>query len=273
MQDFPLLKITVNDVMLKMQNEEFAFGKLLHGYWERIAEVCKERDVEGIKNDLRKICEEKSATELLDVPPLESEFYLLSNSKFFIDYHWIEILEQLNSPHAIWGVHWNGYPSDEICHNKSLDVMHILLRNQDFYDGLMWKQSAIDGTLIKFLKFLEQYEVVIVGLKHLENAKIVNSNHFFPVQMPLAPRRFEFLQELREYHKQFSGKKVVYLLQLAMTAPWLCGKYSPVDFPNGIFLDWGRVLDIWADVRPHQPWIEKIPFSLMNFYRGKSVMI
>lgn len=274
---FQLNDITVKDLNAKIaERQYFAFAKVLHGYWERLYHITQQHSLSNIKKTLADICKNNPEfyNSTVDLIPQDKEgtrslFGVLRRD---IDWHYYELIDFLrNRSDVIWGVHPEGFPTD--CHQinplrrECVEIMEVILNpNNTYYDGRLWKTACLDGTILDFLNEIRNKKICVVGLNHLAN---INDNKywkfekfdFIQVQMPLSPKRNEFVKLIINHKKQQSDD-IAYLFQLGMLAPWAVCKIWD-ETKDCWILDMGKSLDLFVEEskRPYLPFAQNIAWS------------
>lgn len=246
------------------KREYFSYVRLLHGLWERLYYVSQPpRTIDSIKSDIYNAA--KIPTPEMAYPPYDHEFWKAQNLRM-LDNYLIELLDMIGQPgHVMWGVGTSGFEGQTFGHEQSQEILS-LFKDRTLYNGYVWKNSFINGTIVKFLREIQDKHVVVIGMHHL---RYINKYlhftkfKFYPIEMPLEHRRNKMVNDWITFHQQFNGEEVVYLTQLSVIGTWIISKIDD-RLKNAYIFDMGRSLDFWIEDRPPQIWDKEIPLYIKN---------
>lgn len=270
------------------ENKPFMFLKILHGFWEKIDAFAPNKSFDEIMLDISRFYQENQLIEHTTSKYLSKEqdniYDSLANKTLRNDdRHYFEVLHMIKTMNLndfILGVHYKPWPNSVNLNEMSaINAMNKILPGVEVYNGHVLKHACINGEIMKFIKELRNYHVVVIGLYHLENV-----NHYFHfddftfygVETPLASRREQFLMELKEFHENLkTKKKKVYLVQLGGSLTAWIGYKGHHFLKDSFFIDMGRAIDIWGakETTPHQFWLGSINNKLMEVYKNKQIKL
>lgn len=176
-------------------NEPFSFIKLNHAFWELVIEVEKDLfKFEPYINDslLKGLFPQERASDPVGWLKLHG---------FDLYYDLIDIVSNINQSNIFLGVSHIGPPDEKLFVGKQEYLSRLncivdkLPSNYIPFFGPIWKYYAIENKMNDFFNALNDFQIVFIGLKHVDNiGKELNLKHqFIELDLTATKKRFELL--------------------------------------------------------------------------------
>jgi hypothetical protein len=228
----------INFFIDKLDRKEFfSFCKLNHAFWDVAINHLKLKDNENYPAFLPQGWLALHGRELL------ADLLL--------------IVKDIPKTNIFLGVSNMGVPDLEISKNylfyyTPIQEMAQFIKNQfpedyKLYYGPIWKKYAIENSLLKFMKKISNYPMIVVGLKHLSGMKQkLKIDKFYHVVLDYKATliRESILKEIINIRSKIKEPVVILFQAGESVSTWLI--YHLRNQKNTFLLDMGRAIDLWS---------------------------
>lgn len=238
---FDLRPLNIEKIILLIEsNVSFSMARLCHGFWEQCVRFDRQIGLDQKYNkDFSVLVDEANVNwplslfqelaEFMQAKPTSHLFWLVS------EFGWRDALVIEGTP--LEGV------------DETRKVMSKML-NPDWQrlDGLFWKNSIVDGSFSKFVDFIRNRPVVIVGPEYVQNfsqfTQLKQARYVGVNSNKAAWDRSEILTDIIATIEKFDQKGVICLIEAGgVTSSWLVAKLLE-KLPEHVYLALGQALNI-----------------------------